>query len=273
MNLDEARLHEALTPATRAILPIHYGGVCAEMDAINRFARDHDLLVVEDAAQAIGASYHDRPAGSLGDMAAFSFHATKNIQCGEGGMLVLNNDKFLEEAYISWEKGTDRRKFLLGEAAKYQWVSLGTSFVCSEINAAMLSTQLRMVESVKKRRMAIWKKYHEAFLPYKMSNLIDVAEIPSHCHSNGHLFYLIFPDEASRKKFQKHLYDQKIHAYFHYVPLHESIGGKRFGRVGMGLNNAKKLPHRLVRLPMFFDLTVDQQQRVIDVSLEFLERL
>lgn len=273
MNLDEARLHEALTPATRAIIPIHYGGVCAEMDAINRFACDHDLLVVEDAAQAIGASYHDRPAGSLGDMAAFSFHATKNIQCGEGGMLIVNNRELQDAAHIAWEKGTNRRRFAQGRVDKYQWTSLGTSFVCSELNAAMLAGQLSMSDAVQTQRRMLWRTYETAFHPHAEKLGIGLARIPDHCVHNGHLFYLIFPDPASRNAFQAHLHGQGIQAHFHYVPLHTTKGGRHYGRMGMELHNAAILPDRLVRLPMFFDLTVDQQQRIIDVSLEFLERL
>ena len=272
LNIDERRLEEALTPKTKAIIVIHYGAVCAEMDAINSFAQKHNLLVVEDAAQAIGATYHARYAGCLGDMAAFSFHATKNIQCAEGGMLVVNQHLLQNQAPIIWEKGTDRQEFLKGRIEKYQWRTLGTS-IGSELNAAMLSAQLEMTSVVAKHRNAIWQKYHDAFVSYSQSGLIDMAQVPEHCYHNGHLFYLILPDCEIRNQFLDYLRSHNIQAAFHYQPLHESTGGQKYGRKGMDMPIATTLPHRLVRLPLYYSLSPIQQDRIISVSTQFLDNL
>ncbi len=273
LNIDESRLEEALTPRTKAIIPVHYGGVCAEMDAITSFAKDHDLRVVEDAAQAIGCTYKGREAGSLGDMAAFSFHATKNIQCAEGGMFLASNADFADAAPIAWEKGTDRRNFMEGRVDKYQWMSLGTSFAASELNAAMLSVQLAFEEIIRSKRLGLWHRYLDAFQNEVQRGVVRICDVPAHCTHNGHLFYLILPDKASRDGLLRHLHAKNIGSTFHYVPLHDSIAGCTYGRIGMALDNAVDLPHRLIRLPLFMDMSNDQQHRVIEATMTFLERL
>lgn len=273
LNLDESRLDEALTPATKAIIPVHYAGVCAEMDAINAFATRHGLMVVEDAAQAIGCSYRGRPAGSLGHMAAFSFHATKNVQCGEGGMLTINDPLLIDAATIAWEKGTDRRQFTEGRVDKYQWKTLGTSFVPSELNAAMLHVQFEETDAINERRRAIWTAYHDAFMAQEQRGVVRRPAVPEECLHNGHLYFLVLPDRDARNGLLRHLREAAITAAFHYVPLHATDGGKMFGRTGMEMTNAVGLPDRLIRLPLFTDLKEDQQQRVIEATLGFLERL
>ncbi len=272
-NIDETRLGEALTPSTRAILPVHYAGICANMDPINDFARQNGLLVVEDAAQAIGSTYRGRPAGSLGDMAAFSFHATKNVQCGEGGMLTVNNQRFVDPAHIAWEKGTDRRHFMEGRVEKYQWKSLGTSFVPSEISAAMLVAQLAAADAINERRREIWNRYHDAFAAQEQRGVVRRPFVPEVCTHNGHLYYLILPDRAARDGLLRHLASALVTATFHYVPLHATEGGMKYGRVGMQLRNAVSLPDRLIRLPLFPALSPSDQDRIAELTLDYLRKL
>lgn len=273
LNLDETRLEEALTSKTRAIMPVHYAGISAEMNAIRRFADKHNLLIIEDAAQAIGCTYHGKPVGSIGDMSVFSFHSTKNIHCGEGGMVVVNNPEFSERCAVAWEKGTDRRKFMEGQVEKYQWQELGSSFLASEITAAMLSVQLDAEKEINDRRRKIWQNYAEAFAPFSKIDGVQVPVVPDKVNHNGHLYYLILPDQSSRSQMIRYLKDKEISAVFHYTPLHESKGGKTYCRQGMTLNHASNLPHQLIRLPLYPDLTHDQQTRVIEATSEFLEKL
>ncbi len=273
LNLDESRLEEALTANTKAIIPVHYAGVCADMDAINDFASKHKLLVVEDAAQALGSSYRGRAAGSLGHMAAFSFHATKNVQCGEGGMLTINDPSLVDAATIAWEKGTDRRKFLEGRIDKYQWKSLGTSFVPSELNAAMLAVQLDEMPAINNKRRIIWDRYHDAFMAAGQRGVVRRPSVPENLEHNGHLYYLIMPDRDARDRLLRHLKSSGISATFHYVPLHATEGGKKHGRTGMALKNAVDMPDRLIRLPVFPELSVHDQDRVISTTLDFIGKL
>ena len=273
LNIDEQRLEEALTEKTRAIIPVHYAGVSAEMNTIMEFADKHRLLVIEDAAQAIGCTYYDVAVGGMGDLSVFSFHSTKNIQCGEGGMVVVNNPDFLEKCVIAWEKGTDRRKFMEGHVEKYQWQELGSSFLASEITAAMLSVQLSATQEINDRRRLLWQNYADAFAGYAKKRLVQTPEIPDNITHNGHLFFLLLPDPESRQALIAELKEKGICAVFHYTPLHESRGGKTYCRQGMELVNAKILPHRLLRLPLYPDLTEYEQTRVVDAVGEFLERL
>ncbi|MGI9350695.1 MAG: dTDP-4-amino-4,6-dideoxygalactose transaminase [Rhizobiaceae bacterium] len=272
LNLDESRLEEALTEKTKAIIPVHYAGVSAEMDEITGFARKHGLLVIEDAAQAIGCSYRGKPVGSMGDMSVFSFHSTKNIHCGEGGMVVVNNPAFSDRCTIAWEKGTDRRQFLEGQVEKYQWQELGSSFLASEVTAAMLWAQLQQEKNINDRRRTIWQKYHEAFVKFAAAELVQLPSVADHIKHNGHLFYLILPEAKNRSALIEHLKQKKINAVFHYTPLHESSGGKKYCQQGMELTNAASLPHRLLRLPLFPGLSEEDQDRVIEAVTDFLER-
>ena len=269
LNLDEARLEEALTPKTKAIIPVHYAGVSAEMDFICAFAARNNLLVVEDAAQAIGATYHGRPVGSLGDMAAFSFHETKNIHCGEGGMLAINNPKFVDPAYIAWEKGTDRRNFREGRVEKYQWKALGSSFLASEMAAAFLSVQLDAAHSINESRLAIWSRYQAALKPLGEMEKLGLPNVPENVFHNGHLFYLILPSSDARSRFTAHMHERAILTPFHYVALHQSDGGKTYGREGMKLRHSTDLSNRLVRLPLYANLSIEDQNRVIEAVFNF----
>ncbi len=273
LNLDEGRLEEALTEKTKAILPIHYAGISAEMTAICQFAEKHGLMVIEDAAQAIGCKYEEKPVGTYGDMSAFSFHATKNIQCGEGGMLVVNNPAYTDACAIAWEKGTDRREFLSGNVQKYQWQSLGNSFLASELTAAFLHAQLESELEINKSRTAIWQRYQDAFLPLSGKHGFQCPFVPDNVTHNGHLYYLVLPDSHVRTAFISHMAEQGIQIVFHYTPLQESTGGRVYGRVGTDLNVSSDIPHRLVRLPLYPDLLPDMQDRVINSTIRFLERL
>lgn len=273
LNIDERRLAEALSSKTKAIMPIHYAGISAEMDTIIEFAEEHKLLVIEDAAQAIGCTYKGRPLGSLGDMAAFSFHATKNIQCGEGGMLAINNENFSDAGIIAWDKGTDRRQFSEGRIDKYQWKALGSSFLASEITAAMLKVQLKQATSVNDRRLAIWNRYNAAFAPAVQRGVVKCPSLPLNITHNGHLFYLLLPNSDLRKALIQDLRDHGIEATFHYTPLHQSEGGQRYCRKGMSLDNGSDLPQRLLRLPIYPDLDIEKQLRVIERVNSFLAKI
>ena len=272
MNIDESRLDEALTEKTKAIFPVHYAGVSAEMDEIVGFARKHGLLVIEDAAQAIGCTYKGKPVGTMGNMSVFSFHSTKNIHCGEGGMVVVNDPEFSDRCAIAWEKGTDRRRFLEGQVEKYQWQELGSSFLASEVTAAMLWAQLQAEMTINDKRRTIWQQYYEAFAPYVSSGIVRLPANPEHIRHNGHLFFLLLPDADSRSALIDHLKKRNISAVFHYTPLHESSGGKKYCRRGMDLIHASSLPHQLIRLPLYPDLSQDDQTRVIEAVTDFLER-
>ncbi|MEM9279425.1 MAG: dTDP-4-amino-4,6-dideoxygalactose transaminase [Pseudomonadota bacterium] len=273
LNMDETRLEEALTDKTKAIIPVHYAGVSAEMNSIREFADKHNLLIIEDAAQAIGCSYHEKPVGMVGDMSVFSFHSTKNVHCGEGGMVVVNNPEFSEKCSIAWEKGTDRSRFMEGRVEKYQWQALGSSFLASEITAAMLSVQLNAEQEINDRRRVIWQRYNDALGQYSGSGKIKTPYIPDGVVHNGHMYFIILPDQNSRSALISELEEKNISAVFHYTPLHESNGGKKYCKQGMELRNASDLPHRLLRLPLYPDLSHDDQSRVIDMVFEFVERL
>lgn len=264
LNIDETRLEEAITDRTRAIIVVHYAGIAVEMDAVTALARKHGLVVVEDAAQAIGCRYHGRALGGVGDMGAFSFHATKNVHCGEGGLLALGNPAFVDAAEIAREKGTNRRQFLEGRVDKYEWVSLGASYLPSEVTAAMLLAQLDGIDTILPPRRARWDQYHAAFAGLESAGHVRRPTVPDGCAHQGHIFYLLLNTPADRTALLQTLKAAGIQAPFHYVPLHASQGGQRYGRAGMALTYAADLPHRLIRLPLYTDLTEADAQRVID---------
>ncbi|MEO0909299.1 MAG: dTDP-4-amino-4,6-dideoxygalactose transaminase, partial [Pseudomonadota bacterium] len=248
LNIDENRLEEAITDKTRGIIPIHYAGISAAMDTICSIADRHGLIVIEDAAQAVGSKFHGKPVGTYGAMSAFSFHGTKNIQCGEGGLLAVNSPEFTDICAVAWEKGTDRRQFLEGNLERYQWKSLGSSFLTSEVSAAMLWTQLQIEEEITKKRRGIWERYHEAFADVEKKGLVTRPTVPAGAEHNGHLYYLILPDSSSRTRMIRAMSDARVGTVFHYTPLHESDGGKTFCRVGMPLEHASSLPHVVMRM-------------------------
>ena len=254
LNIDETKIEQAITPRTKAIVPVHYGGVACEMDTIMDIARRHNLLVIEDAAQGIVAYYKNRPLGSIGHLAALSFHDTKNVISGEGGALLINDPELIERAEIIWEKGTNRSKFFRGEVDKYSWVDVGSSYLPSEISAAFLWAQLEVAEVITEKRLDAWYHYNELFQKLEMLGLLRCPIVPNECQHNAHLYYLLLKDLKTRTTLIKKLKQQGIGAVFHYVPLHSSIAGRKFGRVGSEMNVTNKLAHRLLRLPMFANI-------------------
>jgi dTDP-4-amino-4,6-dideoxygalactose transaminase len=263
LNLDEARLEVALTPRTRAIAPVHYAGVACAMDEITAFARDHGLLVIEDAAQGALATYKGRPLGAIGDLGALSFHETKNVMCGEGGALLMNDPRWVERAEIVHEKGTDRRKFFRGQVEKYSWVDIGSSYPLSDINAAFLWAQLEAAPEILAKRLEVWEAYHSAFADLEADERARRPLVPAECEHNAHMYYLLLGKAVDRDRFIGRLEEAGVQAVFHYVPLHSSAAGRRYGRAAAALPVTEWASERLVRLPLWTALTEDERERVV----------
>ena len=269
LNLDEKLIEDAITPRTRAIVPVHYAGVSCDMDAILAIAGRHGLRVVEDAAQGIMAGYKGRALGAIGDLGSFSFHETKNIISGEGGSLLVNDPALAVRAEIMREKGTDRGRFFRGEVDKYTWQDLGSSFLPGELTAAWLWAQLEQAEQITEVRIASWRRYHDMLAPLEQQGLLRRPTVPPDCQHNGHLYYVVLAPEIDRQKVLDAFRQNRIGAVFHYVPLHSSPAGMRFGRAHGELALTTSLSERLIRLPMWVGLTEAQQQRVVDVLSTF----
>jgi dTDP-4-amino-4,6-dideoxygalactose transaminase len=267
LNINEALIEAAITKRTRAICVVHYAGVACEMDVIMEIAARHSLFVVEDAAQGVMADYRGRPLGSIGHLAAFSFHETKNIISGEGGALAINDARFAQRAEILWEKGTNRSSFFRGEVDKYTWVDIGSSFLPGELIAAFLWAQLEHSVEITRRRLDIWQRYHQAFAALEDAGNVRRPCVPQGCGHNAHMYYLLFPEAEQRSVFIAALKDKGIHTVFHYVPLHLSPAGKRFGHTHGELDVTVSLADRLVRLPLWVGLEA-QQERVIETVLQ-----
>jgi dTDP-4-amino-4,6-dideoxygalactose transaminase len=250
LNLDEELVEAAITPRTKAIFPIHYAGVPAEMGRLNAIAQRHDLFVVEDAAQAIGSKYKGRKAGSLGHLAAFSFHETKNVISGEGGALVINDPMLIARAEIIREKGTNRKKFFRGQVDKYTWVDIGSSYLPGELVAAFLLGQLEAIEAIQRDRMETWLAYDAALRAFHNRGL-RTPIIPPDCEGNSHLYYLLMPSSALRDELMARMKSDGIYTPFHYVPLHSAPAGLKFGRTSGALSVTEELSTRLVRLPLY----------------------
>jgi dTDP-4-amino-4,6-dideoxygalactose transaminase len=272
LNLDERLIEAAITPRTRAIAPVHYAGVACEMDAILAIARRHHLAVVEDAAQGVMAGYKGRALGAIGDLGSFSFHETKNIISGEGGALLVKDPAQVPRAEIIREKGTDRDRFFRGEVDKYTWQDVGSSFLPSEIIAAFLWAQLEEAERITRERIAIWQRYHAMLEPLEQSGLLRRPIIPADCQHNGHIYYVLLPPGTDRQAVLRELKSHQINSVFHYVPLHSSPAGLRFGRAHGDLSLTNSLSERLIRLPMWLGLSEGQQQRVSDVLAKILKK-
>lgn len=264
LNLDERLIEAAITPRTRAIAPVHYAGVACEMDTILDIARRHGLRVVEDAAQGILAGYKGRALGAIGDLGALSFHETKNIISGEGGALMVNDRTLVARAEIIREKGTDRSRFFRGEVDKYTWQDLGSSLLPGDATAAFLWAQLEEAEQITAKRVALWHSYHEMLAPLEQEGLLRRPIVPADCQHNGHLYYVLLAPGIDRGRVLGELKAAGVHAVFHYVPLHSSPAGRRFGRAHGDLAITDSLAARLVRLPMWIGLSETQQQRVCD---------
>jgi len=269
LNIDETKIEAAITERTRVIVPVHYGGVSCEMDRIMDIAGRYNLLVVEDAAQGVNAFYKGRALGSIGHLGCYSFHETKNYICGEGGALCINDERFIERAEIVRDKGTNRQKFFRGEVDKYTWVDIGSSYVMAEILAAFLYGQLEQMDAIAARRFEIYQHYAMHLKPLEEEGFLRLPRISAGCQSNHHLFYVLTPDGPTRDALLAHLKSEGIHAVFHYVPLHTSPMGRTFGYKEGDLPVTESLAARLVRLPMYYELTQHDQERVV-VTLEKL---
>ena len=269
LNIDENKIETAITPKTKAICCVHYAGVACEMDTIMNIAKRHNLLVIEDAAQAFDSYYKGRPLGTIGDMGCFSFHETKNIMSGEGGLFVTNNEKLAERAEIIREKGTNRSKFFRGQVDKYTWVDKGSSYLPSDIIAAYLYSVLEISDKIQEKRKSICALYRKAFQKFEDQGLIRMPVIPSECTNNGHMFYLLFNDLETRTKFINYLKENNIYAPFHYIPLHSSPAGKKYCRTGSSMDTTDKISDTLVRLPLFYDITDEQIKQVIETISNF----
>ncbi|WP_312703793.1 dTDP-4-amino-4,6-dideoxygalactose transaminase [Stutzerimonas nitrititolerans] len=265
LNLDERLIEAAITPRTRAIVPVHYAGVACEMDTIMAIAKRHGLKVVEDAAQGVMASYKGRALGSIGDLGAYSFHETKNVISGEGGALLANDAALAMRAEIIREKGTDRSRFFRGEVDKYTWQEVGSSFLPGELIAAFLWAQLEEAERITNNRLAIWRRYHEVLQPLEQRGWLRRPIVPEDCQHNAHMYYVLLAPDIDRQRVLSELKKNGIFSVFHYVPLHSSPGGKRYGRAQGELEVTVRQSERLIRLPLWVGLVTEQQDRVVDV--------
>jgi dTDP-4-amino-4,6-dideoxygalactose transaminase len=269
LNIDERLIEQAITPRTRAIFPVHYAGVACEMDAIMHIAGRHGLLVVEDAAQGVYARYKDRWLGTIGHMGCYSFHETKNVSCGEGGALVINDRAMEQRAEILREKGTNRSQFMRGQADKYTWVDVGSSYLPSDMLAAFLLGQIENMEKITRRRGEIFDRYVAILAPLVERGLIEIPTLPPHCSPNYHMFYVLTADVEERTALIAHLGAAGILAVFHYVPLHSSPFARSLGVSQTCLPRTEELSARLLRLPMYFDITDQEVEEVASLVLDF----
>jgi len=270
MNINEDLIEAAVTSRTKAIVPVHYAGVACAMDEILSIAKKYNLYVIEDAAQGVNSYYKGKPLGTLGDIGAFSFHDTKNYTSGgEGGLLIVNNPKFTERAEIIREKGTNRSNFIRGAVDKYTWVDVGSSFLPSELQAAYLWGQLEKFDEINLNRLSTWEKYFKCFSEVEKQGVLELPKIPESCKHNAHMFYLKLADEELRVKFIDYLKSAGVSAVFHYVPLHSSPNGVLSSIFHDKDNFTTKESKRLVRLPMYYGMSEEEQNKVINAVLEF----
>ena len=267
LNIDENLIENAITDKTKAICVVHYAGVACEMDKILEIAQKYNLPVVEDAAQALGSFYKEKPLGTIGDLGCFSFHETKNVISGEGGALIINNPKYIERAEIIREKGTNRSQFFRGEVDKYTWVDIGSSFLPSDMVAAYLFSQLENMDKINQKRMDIWHKYDEIFSHY--DDKIRRPYIPQDCRHNAHMYYVLFESLDKRTKFIDYMKFNGINPVFHYIPLHSSPAGKKYGRVSGKMDVTDRVSDTLVRMPMFYALRNEEISFIHNVFIKF----
>lgn len=270
MNIDETKIEAAITDKTKGIVPVHYAGVSCEMDAIMEIAGRHDLWVVEDAAQGMMASYKGKALGSIGDFGCFSFHETKNYSMGEGGALLIRDAAYVEEAEIIREKGTNRSKYFRGQIDKYSWVGRGSSYLPSDMNAAYLYSQLEIAEKINEARLACWRRYYENLSPLRDAGKLELPVVPEGCTHNAHMFYIKLKDLEQREALKAFLYQNGIWAVFHYVPLHTAAAGKKYGRFhGEDIYTTKE-SERLLRLPLYYGLSMENVDYICGRVKEFL---
>ena len=273
MNLDEQKIEDAITEKTKVIVPVHYAGVSCEMDTIMEIARQHHLLVVEDAAQGVMSTYKGKPLGSIGDFGCFSFHETKNYSMGEGGAILINDRRYIEKAEVLREKGTNRSKYFRGQVDKYTWVDFGDSFLPSELNAAYLWGQLEVADEINEDRLRSWKRYYEALKHFSEKGYIELPTIPCGCVHNAHMFYIKCKTLEERTHFIQFMKERDILCVFHYVPLHSAPAGQRFGRFHGKDQYTTVESNRLVRLPLYYGLSQKDQEFVIKSIHDFYEEL
>lgn len=271
MNIDETLIEAAITEKTKAIVPVHYAGVACEMDTIMDIAKRHNLVVIEDAAQAIMSTYKGKALGTFGDFGCFSFHETKNYSMGEGGALLIRDAKYVEEAEIIREKGTNRSKYYRGQIDKYTWVNYGSSYLPSDMNAAYLYAQLEMADEINEARLACWNRYYENLRGLLEAGKIALPVIPKDCVHNAHMFYIKAADLEERTKLEEFLKANGVWAVFHYIPLHSAPAGLKFGRFFGEDKYTTKESERLLRLPMFYKLTLEQVDYICDKVKEFYQ--
>lgn len=264
MNIDEKLIEDAVTERTRAIVPVHYAGVGCEMDAIMDIAARHHLMVIEDAAQGIMSTYKGKALGTFGEFGCFSFHETKNFSMGEGGALLIRDEKYIEDAEIFREKGTDRSKYFRGQVDKYRWQNYGSSYLPSDMNAAYLYAQLQLADEITQARMDRWNEYLEQLSPLAEEGRIELPYIPSYCKHNAHMFYIKTKDMEERSRLIDFLKQKEILTVFHYVPLHSAPAGMKFGRFHGEDKYTTKESERLLRLPLFYTLTADQVEYITE---------
>lgn len=272
LNIDEQKIEAAITERTRAIVPVHYAGVACEMDTIMDVAQRHSLSVIEDAAQGVMARYKGAPLGGIGDLGAFSFHETKNITSGEGGALLVNRDGYAISAEIIREKGTDRTSFFRGEVDKYTWQSVGSSFLPSELIAACLWAQLEEADRITGLRRDIWGRYNALTEALEQEGVLRRPHIPSECEHNAHIFYVLLAEGIDRKRVLEEMNFAGVHALFHYVPLHSSPAGQRYGRAHGDLIHTDQLSERIIRLPVWVGMSELEQTRVVDALCSAIYR-
>lgn len=269
LNIDENLIEDAITPKTKAICCVHYAGVACEMDKILDIAKRHNLYVVEDAAQALGSYYKGKPLGTIGDMGCFSFHETKNIISGEGGAIIINNEKYIERAEIIREKGTNRSKFFRGQVDKYTWVDIGSSYLPSDMIAAFLYSQLENMDKINAKRLEIWHKYDEFFKQY--DNIIRRPICPAECNHNAHMYYLLFNNLDMRTKFIDFMKKNDILTVFHYIPLHSAPAGQKYCRTFGDMAVTDNVSDTLVRLPIYYELDDNKINYILDKFKLFME--
>ena len=269
LNMDETKLEAAITEKTKAICVVHYAGVACAMDEIMAIAETHNLSVVEDAAQGVHASYKGRALGSIGKLGAYSFHATKNYTCGEGGALCVNDPGLVQRAEILREKGTNRTMYYRGEVDKYTWVDVGSSYVLSEISAAFLYGQLEHLAAISERRKSIYDSYLRGCSPLAEKGVLQLPTNPEECKSNYHMFYVLLEDEKTRSSLIEYLKGRRIHATFHYVPLHTAPAGLRLGYKSGDLPVTEEMSRRLLRLPFYYEITDEEQSRVLGAIQQY----
>lgn len=269
MNIDEKKIEEAITEKTKVIIAMHYAGVACEMDTIMDIAKRHNLMVVEDAAQGVMSTYKGKALGTIGDFGCYSFHETKNYSMGEGGAILINNEAYIEKAEILREKGTNRAKFFRGQVDKYTWVDFGDSYLPSELNAAYLWAQLENADLINDNRLATWNKYYKALEPLKDKGLIELPTIPADCDHNAHMFYIKCKDLVERSSFIKFMKENEVQCTFHYIPLHSAPAGLKYGRFTGSDKYTTSESEKLVRLPMYYNISNSDIDKIISCVLAF----